>query len=120
MNALALTGAKEHGDIHTYAYLKSAGRCIGCEKCAEACPYHARSLDVEAQVIDKCEMCIHRLSNGEEKTMCQLCCANRAIVVGDLDDPNSEISKIVAEHECEQLLADQGTGPNVYYWRSVS
>ncbi|MEE1480214.1 MAG: 4Fe-4S dicluster domain-containing protein, partial [Slackia isoflavoniconvertens] len=32
--------------------------CIGCEKCAEACPYHARSLDVEAQVIDKCEMCI--------------------------------------------------------------
>ena len=94
--------------------------CIGCEKCAEACPYHARSLDVEAQVIDKCEMCIHRLSNGEEKTMCQLCCPNRAIVVGDLDDPNSEISKIVAEHECEQLLADQGTGPNVYYWRSVS
>jgi len=94
--------------------------CIGCEKCAEACPYHARSLDVEAQVIDKCEMCIHRLSNGEEKTMCQLCCPNRAIVVGDLDDPNSGISKIVAEHECEQLLADQGTDPNVYYWRSVS
>lgn len=41
MNALALTGAKEHGDIHTYAYLKSAGRCIGCEKCAARCPIEA-------------------------------------------------------------------------------
>ena len=41
MNALALTGAKEHGDIHTYAYLKSAGRCIGCEKCASRCPIEA-------------------------------------------------------------------------------
>lgn len=41
MNALVLTGAKEHGDIHTYAYLKSAGRCIGCEKCAARCPIEA-------------------------------------------------------------------------------
>ena len=66
--------------------------CIGCQKCAEACPYGARSLDTEKQVIDKCELCIHRLSNGETKTMCQLCCPNRAIVVGDLDDADSEIS----------------------------
>ena len=93
--------------------------CIGCESCAKACPYNTRSLDPETQIIDKCELCIHRLSNGEEKTMCQLCCPNRAITVGDLDDPDSAISKIVSENECEQLLPEEGTGPNVYYWRSV-
>lgn len=94
--------------------------CIGCETCVKACPYDARTLDPEAGVVDKCELCIHRLSNGVETTMCQICCPNRAITVGDLDDPDSAISKIVAENECELLNPEAGTGPNVYYWRSVT
>lgn len=41
MNALGLTGPAEHGDIHTYAYLKSLTLCIGCEKCFARCPIGA-------------------------------------------------------------------------------
>lgn len=94
--------------------------CIGCGSCVSACPYGARSLDPEANVADKCELCIHRLSNGESKTMCQLCCPNRAITVGDLDDPDSDISKIISKYETEHYLEDKGTNPNVYYYRSVT
>lgn len=93
--------------------------CIGCASCVSACPYDARAIDADAGVADKCEMCVHRLSNGVETTMCQLCCPNRAIVVGDLDDPESEVSKIVSGKDVERYLEHEGTAPNVYYWRSV-
>lgn len=95
------------------------GICIGCDVCVQACPYGARALDNEAGVVDKCDLCIHRLSNGEERTMCELCCPNRAITVGDLDDPESAISKIIAENDVERYDEESGTQPNVYYWRSV-
>ena len=93
--------------------------CIGCGSCVEACPYGARTLDPETSIVDKCDMCLHRLTNGVDRTMCALCCPNRAITAGDLDDPDSEVSKLVASFETEQYLVDEGTGPNVYYYRSV-
>ena len=94
--------------------------CIGCSSCVEACPYHARAIDEAAGKADKCEMCLHRLANGVETTMCQMCCPNRAIVVGDLDDPESEIAKIVAEKQTERFMESEGTNPNVYYWDSMA
>lgn len=99
--------------------LIDAGECIGCESCVKACPYGARSINPDTNVADKCTMCEHRLLNGESTTLCQLACPGRAIVAGDLDDPESEIAKIVAENETTRLLEESGTGPNVYYWNSV-
>ena len=59
------------------------------------------------------------LDAGETTTMCKLCCPGRAITVGDLDDPDSEVSKILAGHATTRLLEEEGTEPNVYYWNSL-
>jgi molybdopterin-containing oxidoreductase family iron-sulfur binding subunit/tetrathionate reductase subunit B len=94
-------------------------KCIGCGKCVDACPYGARQMDEAAKIVDKCQLCAHRLDGGIGTTMCQICCPNRAIVVGDLDDPSSAVSKIVAEFETKLLNPENGTNPNVHYWYSV-
>ena len=47
--------------------------------------------------------------------MCVVCCPSSARVYGDLDDPNSEISKIVKQSKAYNLLEGKGTRPQVYY-----
>ncbi|MBC8211612.1 MAG: 4Fe-4S dicluster domain-containing protein [Gammaproteobacteria bacterium] len=101
-------------------------KCIGCGKCIDACPYGVRSFDpfVKAggdptkQAADKCDMCAHRVDNGLEPS-CVNTCQGRARIFGDLNNPNSEISKLVKKHNLAQdanvLLPDKGTDPHVYY-----
>lgn len=77
-------------------------------------------------VTEKCMMCDHRLQNGEQP-YCVACCPAGARVVGDIDDPNSEVSQLLATHSYFRLKnnngdilqpGEEGTGPNVYYIRS--
>ena len=100
--------------------------CIGCGKCIDACPYGVRSFDpfVKAggdptkQAADKCDMCVHRVDNGVEPS-CVNTCQGRARIFGDLNDPNSSVSKLVKEHNLATddnvLLAEEGTNPHVFY-----
>lgn len=111
-------GATEKRDDGIVTIDKEA--CIGCKACIEACPYGARQYDEATNTVDKCTLCAHRLDAGLGTTMCQIACPGRALVVGDLDDPDSEIAKIVAEHETSHLLEGKGTGPQAYYWNSMA
>jgi len=100
--------------------------CIGCGKCIDACPYGVRSFDpfVKAgkdpskQAADKCDMCAHRIDNGVEPS-CVNTCQGRARIFGDLNDPESEVSKLVKEHSLQTannvLLHEEGTNPHVFY-----
>ncbi|MDH3280106.1 MAG: 4Fe-4S dicluster domain-containing protein [Gammaproteobacteria bacterium] len=100
--------------------------CIGCGKCLDKCPYGVRSFDPfvkagkepDKQAADKCDMCVHRLDNGLEPA-CVNTCQGRARIFGDLNDPDSEVSKLIKEHDLDNddhvLLAEEGTRPNVYY-----
>ncbi|MEM7273783.1 MAG: NrfD/PsrC family molybdoenzyme membrane anchor subunit, partial [Actinomycetota bacterium] len=62
----------------------------------------------------KCNMCNHRIDVGLEPS-CQIVCPTEAIKIGDLDDPNSEISKIIARDDVAVRAPEQNTKPKVYY-----
>ncbi|SDZ16372.1 4Fe-4S dicluster domain-containing protein [Tindallia californiensis] len=64
--------------------------------------------------VEKCTFCDHRVANEEEPYCVKACPAN-ARIFGDLEDPDSEISKVLAENKSTVLLPEEGTQPNVYY-----
>jgi len=89
-------------------------RCIGCRRCEEACPYDALSFDAVTGIADKCSFCDHRLAEGKEP-MCQAVCPTRAIHSGDIDDPESAVSRLVAERDTYRLGESSGAGPQIHY-----
>ena len=109
-------------------------KCIGCRMCMAACPYNARVFNWSEPrrepdfnygdarvpvrkkgVAEKCTLCKERTDAGE-LPMCVRVCPARARTFGDLDDPESEISRIVREQGATQLLEDKGTRPQLYYF----
>jgi Fe-S-cluster-containing dehydrogenase component/formate-dependent nitrite reductase membrane component NrfD len=90
------------------------GVCIGCKACMQACPYDAIYIDPETHSAAKCHYCSHRVDIGLEPA-CVVVCPEQAIVAGDLDDPASQISQLVAREEVNVRKPEQGTSPNVFY-----
>ena len=104
-------------------------RCIGCRYCMVACPYDARSF-VHEQVTDQkpysprgqgavesCTMCVHRVDSGRIPACVEACnkTESRAMLFGDLNDPESEIAKAVASLSTTRIRDDLGTETGVYY-----
>lgn len=88
--------------------------CIGCKSCMNACPYDAIYINPETNTAHKCNFCNHRVEVGLEPS-CVVVCPTQAIKVGDLDDPLSEVSRIVARDKVAVRAPEQGTNPKVYY-----
>jgi Fe-S-cluster-containing dehydrogenase component len=112
-------------------------KCIGCRYCQVACPYDARTfvttntaeyfpgkgLSVyekamypqhQVGTVEKCDFCSTRLSQGEEPA-CVHTCPVQAMTFGDLDDPNSAVSKMIATRNPQPLKPEAGTNPKVLY-----
>ena len=89
-------------------------RCIGCKSCMNACPYDALYINPETNTAHKCNMCNHRIEVGLLPS-CQIVCPTEAIKIGDLDDPGSELSRIVARDDVAVRAPEQNTKPKVYY-----
>ena len=90
-------------------------KCIGCKYCMAACAYGVRYLVEETGDVHKCTFCHHRSANGLLPA-CVGTCVTRARVFGDLNDPESDVSKLLAEAGGgEALLADMGMEPSVRY-----
>jgi len=105
------------------AVLVDEDRCIGCLYCKQACPYGARYLkpiptrpDGVSRVAGKCTWCWHRLVKGQTPA-CVDICPKEALIFGDMNDPNSDISLWINEHgrEINVLKPDMGTHPSVVY-----
>ncbi|UTI66871.1 polysulfide reductase NrfD [Paraconexibacter antarcticus] len=89
-------------------------RCIGCKACMNACPYDALYIDPKSQTAAKCNFCAHKVDVGL-KPACETVCPAEAITSGDLDDPDSEISRLISVVPAQVRAPEQGTGPNVFY-----
>jgi tetrathionate reductase subunit B len=90
------------------------GVCIGCLYCAQACPYDMRFLNPVTRFADKCDLCIHRVAKGLVPS-CVNTCQGRARIFGDVNDPTSEIHKLIARNPVSVIRETYGTQPNVYY-----
>lgn len=116
-------------------------KCMGCGFCVLACPYDARWLIKEQTgyfggdgpsdsrplgAATKCDLCFDRIDLGihegkrpgadpDATPVCVNSCPARALVFGDLDDPESEVSKTIKARNSTRLRLDMGTDPSVYY-----
>ena len=87
--------------------------CIGCQSCKRACPYDTIIFNQELRVSDKCNVCESRRENGEEPA-CVRNCSGRALLYGDINDPESVVSKAIKEAGEEHVYAlpDSGNKPS--------
>ena len=90
--------------------------CIGCRTCESACPYKVNTFNNELRVMDKCNICEQLRAEGETPA-CVKNCAGRALHVGDINDPDSEVSKMICDAGEENVytLRDFGNKPGVRY-----
>jgi tetrathionate reductase subunit B len=103
--------------------------CIGCRYCMMACPYKARSFIHETLqdqkpytprgkgTVESCTFCVHRVDNDETPACVEACTAenHNAMVFGDMNDPNSEISQQLKQYNSRQIRADLQLNTGVRY-----
>jgi len=106
-------------------------RCIGCRYCIAACPYGSRSFNWRDPrpfiknlnkeyptrtrgVVEKCNFCAERLAKGLHPA-CVDACEEKALVFGDLEDPESEVRALLRENYAIRRKPALGTNPEVYY-----
>lgn len=89
-------------------------RCIGCKSCMQACPYDALYIDPETHTAAKCNYCAHRIDIGLEPA-CVNVCPEHAIISGDMEDADSEISRLLSRIPVKVRKPEKATRPNLYY-----
>ncbi|WP_457573157.1 sulfate reduction electron transfer complex DsrMKJOP subunit DsrO [Desulfolithobacter sp.] len=107
-------------------------RCIGCRFCMAACPYGARSFNwrnprdfIENYnrefpsrmrgVVEKCNLCAERVALGKQPACVETCGDTKAMIFGNLNDPDSEIRQVLKANYTIQRKPSLGTHPSVFY-----
>jgi len=111
--------------------------CIGCRFCVVACPYFARRFNWSEPsvaperinpdqgylsnrprpkgVVEKCTFCLHRTRKGRMPA-CLEACPTGARKFGNMNDPNSEVRKIIETKRVYVLKEELATLPRFYYF----
>jgi molybdopterin-containing oxidoreductase family iron-sulfur binding subunit len=78
-------------------------------------------------VVEKCTFCFHRIDQGlkdgkkigvDVVPACVEACPTKARAFGDLDDPDSRVSRLLSSRDGIRLREEMGTHPKVYYLHS--
>jgi tetrathionate reductase subunit B len=88
--------------------------CMGCRYCVQACPYGCRYIHPEKGVVDKCNLCYHRITKGLTTACCESC-PTGARQLGDLKDPRDPIHEFLRTHKVQVLKPQMATGAKTYY-----
>lgn len=94
-------------------------RCIGCQACMAACPYDAIYIDPVSHSAEKCNFCTNRIDRGLQPA-CVTVCPTQAIFVGNLSDPTSNVSNLIAREKVEVRRPEKNTNPKVFYVEAAS
>jgi len=89
-------------------------KCVGCNLCVLACPYGVRVMAEDGRVLDGCDFCADRIHAGG-RPYCVETCPSDALIFGDLDDPESDISQHLARLDAAPLKKNYRTRPAVFY-----
>lgn len=89
-------------------------KCVSCKVCVMACPYGARVCNHERGIVQKCDFCSDRVEDGKVPR-CVQSCHQKARFFGDMNDPKSEVSKLIGVEHTVQLQSELGNDPRVYY-----
>jgi len=89
----------------------------GEKQVVDACPYRVIYWNEQKNIPQKCTFCAHLLDQGWKEPRCVEACPTKALVFGDVNDPDSEISKVMAaaKGKLEVLHPEYGLMPNVKY-----
>lgn len=88
--------------------------CLGCRYCVQACPYGCRYIDPQQQVVDKCNLCYHRISKGLTTACCETCPTGARQLV-DLKNPKDPVHEFLRTNTVQVLKPQMATGSKVFY-----
>ena len=88
--------------------------CIGCKACMAACPYDAIFINPEDHSAEKCNFCAHRIDMNLEPA-CVVVCPTQAILVGDMQDPDSYVAQIINRDTVAVRRPEKETLPKLFY-----
>ncbi|HUG54556.1 MAG TPA: 4Fe-4S dicluster domain-containing protein [Vicinamibacteria bacterium] len=88
--------------------------CLGCRYCVQACPYGCRYIDPRTHVVDKCDLCYHRITRGLT-TACAEACPTGARQLADLKDPKDPVHEFLRTRTIQVLKPHMATRSKVFY-----
>ncbi len=89
-------------------------KAVGQKQIVAACPYQVIFWNEEKKLPQKCTFCVHRLEEGKTPR-CVQACPSQALTFGDLDDPESDVSRLLTSAKPEVYHPEHNTRPGVYY-----
>jgi Fe-S-cluster-containing dehydrogenase component len=87
----------------------------GQKELLNSCPYRVIYWNEARQVAQKCTMCAHLLDRGYKEPRCVESCPTGALTFGDLNDPGSAVSRLMASGQAVPLHPEYGLKEKVNY-----